>query len=83
MCVKPLTFSPWKFCGSIEALKSLWMSSSSMTIFFDGTSNGNLGISGAGGLVLLPDNQIESSISWGLGNTSNNQAECYSLLMAC
>ena len=51
--------------------------------FFYGASKGNPRISGAGGLVFSPDNMIESSFSWGLGNMSNNQAECYSLLMAC
>ena len=72
MCVKPVSCSPWRFRGSNEALKSLWMSSSSMTICFDGASKGNLGILGAGGLVFFPDNLIESSFRWGLGNMLNN-----------
>ena len=58
------------------------MSSSSATIFCDGASKGNPGISKAGGLVFSPQILIESSFSWGLGTMSNNQAESYSLLMA-
>ena len=54
-----------------------------MTIFFDGASKGNPGISGAGGLVFSPDRLIESSFSWGLGIMSNKQDEIYSLLKAC
>ena len=50
---------------------------------FDGASKGNPRISGAGGLVFSPDRLIKSSFSWGLGIMSNNQAECYSLLITC
>ena len=32
-------------------------------------------------MVLSPDNLTKFSFSWGLGSLSNNQAECYSLLM--
>ena len=58
------------------------MSSSSATIFFDGASKGNPGMSGVGGLVISLDILIESNFSWGLGIMSNNQAESYSLLEA-
>ena len=58
------------------------MNSSSAAIFFYGASKRNPGDSGAGGLVLSPDSLTKSSFSWGLGSFSNNQAECYSLLMA-
>ena len=50
--------------------------------FFDGASKGNPGISGAGGMVYSPDSLTKSSYSWGIGSLTNNQAECYSLLMA-
>ena len=71
------------FCGNADAFKQLWMSSSSTTIFFDGASKGNLGISGARGVVFSLDRLIESSFSWGLGIMSNNHAESYSLLKVC
>ena len=59
------------------------MKSSSACIFFDGAFKGNPGISGVGGLLILPDSSSETSFSWGLGIMSNNQAESYSLLKAC
>ena len=52
-------------------------------MFFDNASKGNLGISGAGGLVISPDRLTETIFSWGLGFMSNNQDESYSLLKAC
>ena len=61
----------------------MWMSSSLATIFLDGASKGNLGISGVGGLVSSLDRLIESSFSWGLGIMPNNQDESYSLLKVC
>ena len=33
-------------------------------------------------MVFSPDRLIESRFSWGLGVMSNNQAECYNLLLA-
>ena len=60
-----------------------WKRNNSASIFFDGASKGNLGITGAGGLIISPDIMIETCFSWGLGTSSNNQAESYSLLKAC
>ena len=57
--------------------------SSLACIFFDGVSKGNPGISGVGGILILPDRSSETSFSWGLSFMSNNQAESYSLLKAC
>ena len=59
------------------------MKSSASCIFFDGASKGNPGISGARGLLILPDRSSKTSFNWGLGIMSNNQAESYSLLKAC
>ena len=53
-----------------------------LSFFWDGASKGNPGVSGAGGLVLSPDRLSAFRFCWGLGIMSNNQAECYSLLMA-
>ena len=48
-----------------------------------GASKGNPRISEAGSVIFSPNSQIESSFSRGLGFMSNNQSECYSLLMPC
>lgn len=53
---------------------------SKATIFFDGASKGNLGTTGVGGLILFPDRLSETGFSWGLGTSSNNQAESHNLL---
>ena len=58
------------------------MCSVSAAIFFDGASKGNPGVSGAGGVIFFPGRLIHLRFSWGLGSMMNNQAECYSLLMA-
>ena len=57
------------------------MKSSSAAIFFDGASKGNPGILGAGGFVTSFDGLVEFSFRWGLEIMSNNQDECYNLLM--
>ena len=57
------------------------MNSASAVIFFDGASKGNPRVSGAGDMVLSPDRLTKFIFSWGLGSISNNQDECYSLLL--
>ena len=80
--LKPILAPSQRFRGSQEEFFSLWWSSPSTVIFFDGASKGNPGVSGAGGLVLSPDRLSYFRFCWGLGIMSNNQAECYNLLMA-
>ena len=80
---KPVLLPSWRFRGDKDAFISFWISSSSTDIFFDGASKGNPRVSGAGGLVISPDRLSSFSFSWGLGITSNNQAESYILLLAC
>ena len=58
------------------------MCSVSVALFFDGASKGNLGVFDASGVIFFPGRLIHLSFSWGLGLMTNNQAECYSLLMA-
>lgn len=60
-----------------------WQGIPKATIFFDGASKGNLGTVGTRGLILSPDRLNKISYSWGLGISSNNQVESYSLLKAC
>ena len=54
-----------------------------VSIFFDGASKGNPGKAGEGGLIFYPGGNLETSFSWGVGQTTNNQAELYALLKAC
>ena len=54
-----------------------------VSIFFDGASKGNSGKVGAGGLIFYPGGNLETSFSWGVGQTTNNQVELYTLLKAC
>ena len=42
-------------------------------------SNSKLGVAGEGGVILCPDNKIETQYAWGLGVASNNQAEYLAL----
>lgn len=52
-------------------------------IFFDRASKGNPGISGAGGVIYTSGRQKKDNFSWGLGQSTNNQAEILGLLKAC
>ena len=52
----------------------------SRALFFDGASKGNLGVAGAGGILLDPREQIEKTFAWGLGHKMNNKAEWMALM---
>ena len=80
---KPTAPPPWCLRLSTNIFSHWWKSKGVFTIFFDGASKGNPGVAGAGGLIYSPDNEKFFSFCWGLGFCSNNQAECYSLLMPC
>ena len=80
--IKPNIIIPWRFWGSVEELRTFWMKSSLAAIFFNRASKGNPETSGAGGFVSSSNGLVEFSFRWGLGIMSNNQSECYSLLMA-
>ena len=60
-----------------------WKIENKVSIFFDGASKGNPGKDGAGGFIFYPGGNLEMSFSWGVGQTTNNQAEIYALLKAC
>ena len=49
-------------------------------MFFDGAVKGNPGKAEGGGIIRWPSDQIISHFAWGLGLTSNNQAEAMALL---
>ena len=50
-----------------------------MVLFFDGASKGNPGQAGGGGIIFEPSGNPHLSYAWGLGHTSNNQAEYLAL----
>ena len=74
---------PWRVRLSTNNFSLQWKSKGAYTILFDGASKGNTGVAGAGGLIFSLDDEKISSFYWGLGICSNNQAESYTLLMAC
>ena len=57
-----------------------WQSQNKVLVFFDGASKGNLGITEAGGLLYYPGGMLGTSFSWGIGQSTNNQAEILALL---
>ena len=81
-CSKPASSFRRKFRGNEASLKNIWMHFVSETIFFYGASKGNSRVSGDGGVIFFPSSLNNLSSSWGLGLMTNNQPECYSLLMA-
>ena len=54
-----------------------------VSIFFDGASKGNPGKVGAWGLIFYLGGKLETSFSWGIGKSANNQVELFALLKAC
>lgn len=53
----------------------------SYCLFFDGASKNNPGKAGVGGIIIDPWGKAMVSYEWGLGETTNNKAEAYNLLM--
>ena len=60
-----------------------WQSQNKVSIFFDGSSKGNPGISEAGVFLYYRGWLLETSFSWGIGQSMNNQAKIVSLLKSC
>ena len=52
-----------------------------MPIFY-GSSKGNPGLAGGGGVLLSDENSILATYAWGLGTMSNNKAEALALWQA-
>jgi hypothetical protein len=54
----------------------LWRSSlNEWCLFFDGASKGNPGQAGCGGIIIDPSGNTHSVYAWGIGHSTNNQAE--------
>ena len=54
-----------------------------VSVFFDGASKGNTGIVRVGEMLYYPGGMIETSFSWGIGKSTNNQAKILALLKSC
>ena len=64
----------WQVRLTENEFSDWWQSKNKATIFFDVASKGNPGKAGARGLIFYPGRKIETSFSWGIGKTTNNQA---------
>ena len=57
-----------------------WLHKCDISSFFDGAAKGNARIAGARGVIRNVDSCIENMYSWGLGHSSNLQADTMALL---
>jgi len=48
-------------------------------LLFYGASKGNPGVTGGGGVLLSPDKTTEFTLSWGIGDDTNNIVEALAL----
>lgn len=79
---RPSLKENWRIRDNVEGFQKWWKLQGKCTIFFDGALKGNLGRSGAGGIIYY-SNGSKECFSWGLGIKTNNQAEALSLWKAC
>ena len=56
-----------------KAFLELWQRQNKASVFFNGASKGNPRIAGAGGMMYYPGGMLETSFSWGIGQSTNNQ----------
>ena len=71
---KPFIKPKWKMRLSKKEFSEWWQIQNKVSVFFDGASKGNPGISKAGGLLYYPGGMLETSFSWGIEQSTNNQA---------
>ena len=50
------------------------------SLFFNGSSKGNLGLARAGGVIFYPGGNKQKDYAWGLGKKSNNGVEWLALI---
>ena len=60
-----------------------WQKQNKVSLIFNGASKGNLGITEVGGMLYYSGGMLETSFSWGIGQSTNNQAEILALLKSC
>jgi hypothetical protein len=64
---KPHLKNKWRLRDNHDIFQSWWRKQGITTVFFDGTSKGNPGTAGAGGLIYSIEGRIQETFSWGLG----------------
>jgi hypothetical protein len=69
---RPLSTLGWSIRETEAIFQDWWRKQGKATIFFYGTSKGNPGKAGVGGVVYSYDGQRKDSFSWGLGRRTNN-----------
>ena len=80
---RPVIKPFWQIRTPKKEFTKWWQMKNKVSIFFDGALKGNQGKAGAGGLIFYPGGNLETSFKWGVGQTTNNQAELYALLKSC
>ena len=70
----------WQIRKSPELFKNWWTKLDYHSLFFDGPSKGNSRLSRAGGVIFDPGGIKHKDFTWGLGRSTNNQAEWLTLL---
>jgi ribonuclease HI len=80
---RPSSNPSWRIRTPDEEFQAWWRKKNKVTIFFDDASKGNPGTAGAGGIIYSHDGSHVDSFSWGLGQSTNNQAEILGLLKGC
>ena len=71
---RPVIKPFWQVKLSEKEFSYWWQFKNKSSIFFDGASKGNPGKVGVGDLIFYPGGKLEISFSWGIGQTTNNQA---------
>ena len=63
-----------------KKFRNWWTKLDCHTLFFDGASKGNPGMTGVGGVIFDPGGNKKEDFAWGLGRSTNNHAEWLALL---
>lgn len=79
---RPCSKPEWQLWILELDFQKWWKKQGKVMILFNGASKGNTWISGEGGVIYSPDGHNKDSFSWGLEQSTNNQAEILGLLKA-
>jgi len=78
---KAPTTRNWKLRMSEKEFEEWRKNQNRFSLFFNGVSKNNPGKAGASGVISDPDGKEIITYEWGLGETTNNKEEAYSLLL--
>ena len=73
--VKKPNHTRWQIRKNPESFNKWWTNLDRHTLFFDGASKGNLGLSSAGEVIFDPGGNKQNEFAWGIGRNTNNYAE--------